>query len=126
MKTVVVGLILAFLLFTSPGQELGMDILAAGVGTLAGAFATIAVILGGAWIVYFVRREPAVAARPVAPAPLPPPDAANDWAHQEGVAGIARALIPRANRRPMNETEFAAWSELAGAFEDEHKQQGWR
>lgn len=28
-------------------------------------------------------------------------------------------------KRPLSETEFAAWSELASAFDDEHKQQGW-
>lgn len=28
-------------------------------------------------------------------------------------------------KRPLSEPEFAAWSELASAFDEDHKQQGW-
>jgi hypothetical protein len=37
---------------------------------------------------------------------------------------LADIEIPT-GKRPLSEPEFAAWSELASAFDEEHKQQGW-
>ena len=45
-----------------------------------------------------------------------------------GLHAVQAALRPIwLPKRPaeFNEAELATWSELSGAFEDEHKQQGW-
>jgi hypothetical protein len=137
-RTVVVGLILAF-----PFLLIGMlaytgHAVDDGLARFAFAYAfvslfAIACVVGAAIAAVIVKCINAVRNfrhRPALPAPVAAEQPLADWrAETFGEHAVRSALRPIwLAKRPtaFNEAELAAWSECAAAFDDEHRQQGWR